>query len=84
MSRKLSIRKRVERLEAVLAKPGTAPYREARVVLGDFEGEGHLVMTSSPEDPCCWFQEMPGPGPQLADFGKFALVLHFTSAEAGF
>jgi hypothetical protein len=29
----------------------------------------------------CYFQELPGPGPQLADFGQFSLVLHLTTDE---
>jgi hypothetical protein len=75
------MQKRVERLEALLPKPG-APCRTAVVVLGMLNGERHLVMTSPPGDPCCRFEEMPGPGPQLADFGEFASVLYLTWAEA--
>ena len=45
--------------------------------MGDFDGERHLVMTNS-EIGRCYFQERPGPGPQLADFGEFVLKLYFT------
>jgi hypothetical protein len=71
----------LERLEVVLPKPVTTADRSAFIVIGDFDGARHLVMTSS-EVGCCWFQEAPGPGPGLADFGEFSLVIHFTSCEA--
>jgi hypothetical protein len=82
MRRTLSIRKRLERLEAVQRKQAEAAGREAFIVMGAREGERHLEMTSSPDAGRCWFLERPGPGPQLADFGAFAVVLELTEAEA--
>ena len=81
MKHGLSIRKRLERLEAVRQKQADAAGREAFIEIGLCDGETHLVMTSSPDAGRCWFQERPGPGPQLSDFGKFAHVLHLTPAE---
>jgi hypothetical protein len=71
---------RLKRLEAVRHKQVDTG-REAFVVLGDYEGERHLEMTSS-DAGRCWFQEKPGRGPQISDFGQFAFVLHLTQAEA--
>jgi len=82
MMRKLSIRRRVERLEAARQKQTDATGREAFIVMGDFTGERHLKMAGSADEVRCCFQEMPGPGPQLANFGEFALVVHLTRAEA--
>ena len=48
--------------------------------MGVFDGEQHLVMVGSPGQ-VCYFQQVPGPGPQLADFGEFASVLCLTPAE---
>jgi len=84
MKRGLSIRKRLERLEAVRQKQADAAGREAFIEIGNFDGERHLVTTSPPDEPRCYFQEMPGPGPQLADFGEFGLVLHLTRFEMNF
>ena len=70
------------RLEEVLAKDETTPYREA--FIGDLEcdaDERHLVMLNAADAWRCFFQEMPGPGPQLADFGEFGLVVRLTWAE---
>ena len=82
MMRRLSLRKRLERLETARQKQAGTAGREAFIVLGAYEGETHLGMTSSPDAGRCWFQERPGPGRQLADFGEFAVVLHLTEAEA--
>ena len=82
MTRTVSIRKRLERLEAARQKQADTAGREAFIVLGTYDGERHLEMTSAPDAGRCWFQEMPGPGKQLADFGEFALVLHLTDDEA--
>jgi len=71
----------LERLEAVRQKHADGAGREAFIEMGDFDGERHLVMTSPPDQARCYFQEMPGPGLQLADFGAFAGVLHLTPAE---
>jgi hypothetical protein len=59
------------------------PGREAWVVLGDCDGgETHLEMSGSYRGRCR-FQEKPGPGPQLRDFGTFAVVMTVTQAEDG-
>ena len=71
---------RLKRLEAARHKQADTG-REAFVVLGCYDGERHLEMTSS-DAGRCWFQEKPGPGPQISDFGQFAYVLHLTQAEA--
>ena len=76
-----SIWKRLERLEAVRQKQADATDRQAFIEMGYFAGERHLILTSPPGQPACYFQEMPGPGPQIADFGKFSFVLVLTSAE---
>jgi len=81
MTRTSSILKRLRRLEAARQKQAETAGREAFVVMGFCEGERHLVMTHS-DARQCWFQEMPGPGPQLSDFGEFVCVLHLTEAEA--
>jgi hypothetical protein len=73
--------KRLERLEAAQQRRAGTAGRQAFVVMGFFDGERHLVMTHS-DGGRCWFQEQPGSGPQLADFGEFALILHLTEAEA--
>jgi hypothetical protein len=74
------LKKRLARLEAVRQKQAETAGREAFIVWDPFDGEKHLKITSS-DAGRCWFQEMPGPGPQLSDFGKFALILHLTPAE---
>jgi hypothetical protein len=81
-TRNLSLLKRLLRLEAVQQKKAETSGREAFIVMGGHEGETHLEMTSSPDAVSCWFQQRPGPGPQLSDFGQFAFVLHLTQAEA--
>lgn len=82
MRRRLSVRKRLERLEAAQAKAATKPYTEALIEIGDCDEdcERHLVMTSSDRGRF-YFREEPGPGPQLADFGEFSFVMHLTYAE---
>ena len=81
MKNRSTIRKRVERLEATLQKRASAVYREAFVeICVGCPDERHVVMTGS-DGGRYWFQEEPGPGPQLADFGPFAYVLHLTAAE---
>jgi hypothetical protein len=78
---RLSIWKRLARLEAVRQKQAETLGREAFIVMGTHEGETHLEMTGS-DGGRCWFQEQPGPGPQLAHFGSFSVVVGFTEAEA--
>ena len=78
---RLSIGKRLTRLEAVRQKQAETSGRDAFVVMGIHEGATHLALTSS-DGGCCWFQQQPGPGPQISDFGEFSLVVHFTEFEA--
>ena len=73
---------RVRRLEAVQQrKHADVPYREAWIVMGDFDGERHLEMTCCDRGRC-WFEERPGPGPQISDFGTFVFVAGMTRDEA--
>ena len=82
MSHRSSIRRRLDRLEA--ARQANAADRAAFFVLaGDGGREHHLEITSC-DGGRVWFQERPGPGPQLADFGHFAQVVDFTDDEANF
>jgi hypothetical protein len=78
---RLSIRKRLARLEAVRQKQAEAAGREAFIVLGAHQGETHLEMTGS-DGGRSWFLKRPGPGKQLTDFGEFALVVELTEDEA--
>jgi hypothetical protein len=79
--RRPSIWNRLARLETLRQKQTDATGRSAFIEMGCFAGERHLILTSPPDQAACYFKEMPGPGPQLADFGKFSLVLVLTSAE---
>ena len=81
--RKLSIRARLERLEAVQATQAIPPYRQALIVFegSDDAGESHLVLLSPADNPRYYFERRPGPGPQIADFGKFDQVLCVSHAE---
>ena len=74
------IRKRIERLEANW-KERTITRSAFIEILAEDCVERHLVMTNPPDAQQCSFQERPGPGPQLADFGEFGLVLRLTTAE---
>ena len=78
---RLSVWKRLGRLEAARQKQADTGGREAFIEMGLCDGETHLVMTSAADADRCYFQEKPGPGPQLSDFGEFAFVLHLTTAE---
>jgi hypothetical protein len=85
MMRRSSIRKRIERLEADWKKRAITGARSAFIeVLAEDCVERHLVMIGPPDAQQCCFQERPGPGPKLADFGKFGMVLHLTTAELNF
>ena len=85
MMRRSSMRKRLERLEAVRQERASALLREAFIEMLDGDcTERHPVMLSDADAARCYFQEMPGPGPQLADFGEFELVLHLTRDEMNF
>ena len=78
MKRRLSTRTRLERLEET-SKNGFASHKLAIVAMCDWnDGERHVVSTDAAR---CNFRELPGPGPQLADFGKFSLVVYMTPAE---
>jgi hypothetical protein len=61
---------RLKRLEAVRQKQEKVVCREALIVLGLIDGERHLVMTGEGEGRV-YFEERPGSGPQLSDFGEF-------------
>ena len=80
--RRSSVRKRLERLEEIRQKRASELQRDAFIeILAEDCVERHLVMTSPPNAQRCFFQERPGPGPQLADFGEFSFVMHLTYAE---
>lgn len=74
--------KHLERAECIRQRRRTdTAGREAFFVLALLDGERHFEMISS-SNGRCWFEERPGPGPQLADFGPFASILCLTPAEA--
>jgi hypothetical protein len=82
MMRRSSVQKRLERLEEIRQKRADTLCREAFVEIccEDCSGERHVVMTCT-DGGRCWFQERPGPGPQIADFGVFHPVVYLTPAE---
>lgn len=80
MKRRSSIRKRLERLEAVLLEREAPTGPLAVIEIGSFDGERHLVMSNSR----CAFREEPGPGPTLKDFGKFSGAIYLSRFEARF
>jgi hypothetical protein len=82
IARRSSIRRRLARLEAI--RQANPSGREAHVVVGRYVGETHIEMTGSPVGGRYYFRERPGPGPKLADFGEFALVMEITCHEANF
>jgi len=85
MIRRLWIRKRIQRLEAAETKQANTELPDAWIeMLSGWEGERHLAMVSPPGKGRCIFQERPGPGPQLADFGEFSWVLRLSTAEMNF
>ena len=82
MMRRSSIRKRIERLETDWKTLAITVERSAFIeTLAEDCVERHLVMISPPSDQQCFFQEKPGLGPKLADFGEFRMVLHLTTDE---
>ena len=82
MMRRSSIRKRIEQLEADWKEQTVTVGRSAFIeTLAEDCVERHLVMISPPGDQQCFFQERPGLGPKLADFGEFGMVLHLTTDE---
>jgi hypothetical protein len=76
----------------VAARKGASAYRAAVIVLNcdsllddsDLEmtgpSESHLVMTGS-HGRDCFFESVPGPGPQIGDFGEFDSVTTFLPWE---
>jgi hypothetical protein len=81
--RRSSIETRLLRLEAMRGSRASPSYRRATILIGesDAAGEQHLLLVGPADDPSCFFKQMPGPGPQLADFGKFDQMLCVTQAE---
>jgi len=82
MKHRSSFKKRLGHLEVVERQRAIAAYREAIVEIccEPCPDGRHLVMTGS-DGGRYFFQEVSGPGPHLADFGEFDLVLGFTPAE---
>lgn len=82
MKRRSSIGSRIERLEALQRRRTNAAEREALIVLCVEDcAEKHLETANPPESSRWIFEQMPGPGPQLEDFGEFGTVVWFTPAE---
>jgi hypothetical protein len=81
MTRRSSMRRRLERLEQKQASPVG---REAYIAPSSLVGETHLVVDGPPVGGRYYFREEPGPGPQLDSFGKFESILQFTEDEANF
>jgi hypothetical protein len=81
-TRNLSIRKRLERLEATRAKQAEEAERDAIIILSDKLADEYHLVTSQPGATARLFQQAPGPGKQLWDFGRFTTVVHLTSDEA--
>jgi hypothetical protein len=80
-----TIRKRLERLEAARQKQVNTTDREAWVELrAGSSVETHFVTTSNADDRRWYFQQLPGPGKQLSDYGHFSLVMYLTSHEMRF
>jgi hypothetical protein len=73
---RLSLRGRLERLEADRLKHKTAETRMTIVVMGAFDGERHIEIRNGT------FHEEPGPGLQIQDFGKFDPVIYMTEEES--
>jgi hypothetical protein len=82
MKHRSSIEKRLGNLEVVARQHAIAAHRGAIVEIccEPCPDGRHLVMTGSDRGRY-FFQEVPGHGPQLADFGEFGSVLHLTYAE---
>jgi hypothetical protein len=84
MTRALSIRKRVKRLEAVRRKQEKAVVREAYIKPSPFAGPTHLELNGPPVDGRFYFREVPGVGPTLKDFGEFTYIWSPTYDENNF
>jgi hypothetical protein len=76
-----SLRKRLQQLEKVRQKRATTLLPDAFVEMTDeWVEEKHLVVRSTGARRC-YFKEMPGPGPQITDFGPFDTVLYASIDE---
>ena len=85
MVRRLSVSRRLTRLEAAQQRHTNSAYPEAWVELcAGRSVEKHVVLTSAAEGGRWYFQELPGPGKQLADFGKFSMLMEMTTCEMNF
>jgi hypothetical protein len=85
MVRRLSVSRRLARLEAAQQRHTNSADPEAWVELcAGRSVETHVVLTSDAEDGRWYFQKLPGPGKQLADFGKFSMVMELTTDEMNF
>jgi hypothetical protein len=82
MKNRSSTKRRLGNLEVVAHQRAIAAYRDALIeICGEPCPDGqHLVLTGSYRGRC-FFREVPGPGPQLVDFGEFGSVLYMTAAE---
>jgi hypothetical protein len=80
-TRRSSLKKRLERLEAARQEQTKPARREAFLVVGGFDEPTHLELTGS-EGGRWFFEERCGPGPQFSDFGHFDSYLVLTQAEA--
>jgi hypothetical protein len=80
--RRTSLQRRLRRLEESQQKLARTFLHEAFVEIADENAdEYHIEFLSDTGDGRCYFKEMPGPGPQLADFGELDPVLYLTYAE---
>jgi hypothetical protein len=83
--RRSSMRKRLEHLEAIRQTQASTTSRQAWVEICHGNcAETHVVLTCDVDDTRWYFQELPDPGKQLADFGRFSLVMHLSSDEMRF
>jgi hypothetical protein len=80
-TRRSSIKKRLERLEAARQEQAKPARREAFIVVGGSDEPKHLELSGS-EGGRWWFEERSGPGRQFSEFGHFDSCLVLTQAEA--
>jgi len=85
MLRTRSLRKRLERLERRRGTRASDAGRSAlvRQLLDLSDGERHLEVVWHSQGHYT-FQEAPGPGPRLKDFGKFDSVVCLSPFEVDF
>ena len=77
--------KRLERLESKRPQRdrSNAGGREALVLCGRFEGESHFAVTF--QKGSYWrIEQVPGPGPELDEYGAFDQMVIFNPFEAKF